>query len=91
MSLSLILAALWAIAATITALLPMRAQFVPGGALLLAAPGLLIFIGVQHGLWVTLLGLLAFASMFRNPLIYLVRRALGLPTHLPRELERRKP
>ncbi|MGR3344686.1 MAG: DUF2484 family protein [Paracoccaceae bacterium] len=91
MSLSLILGALWAIAATIVAMLPMRAQFVPGGALLLSAPALLIFIGVQHGLWVTLLGLLAFASMFRNPLIYLARRGLGLPARLPRELERRKP
>jgi len=91
MSLSLILAAIWAIAGTIVAMLPMRRQMWPGGALLLTAPGLLIFIGVQHGLWVTLLGLLAFASMFRRPLIYLVRRALGLPAHLPRELERRKP
>ncbi len=91
MSLSLILASIWAIATTIVAMLPMRRQFLPGAALLFSAPVLLVFIGYQHGFWITLLGLLAFASMFRNPLIYLGRKALGLPARLPKELENRKP
>ena len=69
----------------------MRRQFLPGIALLLSAPFLLAFLGVQHGIWITLLGLLAFASMFRNPLIYLGRKALGRPAPLPKEFERHKP
>ena len=84
MSLSLTLAALWAIAATIVALLPMRLQYVPGVALLVAAPFLLGFIGFEHGLWVAALGLAGFVSMFRNPLRYFYRRALGEIPEIPR-------
>lgn len=88
MSTPLILGALWVIAAAITAMLPMRAQMVPGLALLAAAPVLLVWIGWVHG-WVWLaLGLFAFVSMFRNPLRYFARRALGRPAPLPRELEK---
>lgn len=65
------------LAATVTALLPMRMQFAPGITLLVAAPILLIWIGYEHGFWVALLGLLAFMSMFRRPLAYLAKRALG--------------
>ena len=84
MSLSLTLAALWAIAATIVALLPMRLQYVPGVALLVAAPFLLGFIGFEHGLWVAALGLAGFVSMFRNPLRYFYRRARGEMPEIPR-------
>ena len=87
MSPSLISAAIWAILATIVALLPMRRQFIPGVILLFAAPVLLIFIGYQHGFWIAGLGLLGFLSMFRNPLIYLTRKAMGRPTPLPKELQ----
>ena len=87
MSWSFILACFWAIASAITAMLPMRRQYLPGITLLVAAPFLLAFLGYQHGMWVVVLGLIAAASMFRNPLIYLVRRALGLPVSLPKELE----
>ena len=79
MSLSLILACLWVLAAALVALLPMRAQFIPGGALLLAALPLLIFIGFQHGAIPVLIVLAAIVSMFRRPLgalaRHLVRRA----------------
>lgn len=79
MSLSLILGSLWVLAATITAFLPYRAQFPPGIFLLFAAPVLIGFIGYEHGpLWAGLAAL-GFASMFRNPLIYFARRALGRP------------
>ncbi len=85
MSASLTLACLWALLATGVALLPMRRQMVPGLALLIAAPALLVWIGWQHGVWWMLGGLAAFVSMFRNPLIYLARKALGRPAPDPRE------
>jgi len=86
MSLSLILGAIWAVAATITALLPMRRQFAPGATLLIIAPALIFYIGLQHGMWIAALGLLAFVSMFRNPLRYYLRKAMGKPVELPPEL-----
>jgi hypothetical protein len=88
MSLPMILGALWVVASAIVAMLPMRQQMVPGVALLLAAPVLLVWIGYAHGwLWLAL-GLFAFLSMFRNPLLYFARRALGRPARLPKELEK---
>ncbi len=80
MSLSLLLGIFWALAATVTALLPMRFQFVPGLTLLILAPVLICFIGYQHGFWVALLGLAAFVSMFRNPLRYFWRKAFAKGT-----------
>lgn len=88
MSTPLILGCLWVLAATVTAMLPMRRQMVPGLALLAAAPVLLLWIGWVHGwLWLAV-GLFAFLSMFRNPLLYFLRRALGRPAPLPKELEK---
>ncbi len=84
MSFSLIVAAIWAVLATVVALLPMRRQYAPGVTLLIAAPFILAFIGYQHGIWIALLGLLAFASMFRNPLIYFWRRARGQNPQVPK-------
>lgn len=88
MSLPLFLGAIWVIAATVTALLPMRMQYVPGLSLLIAAPVLLIWIGVEHGWWVAALGLAGFVSMFRNPLRYFWRRARGEQPELPKEFKR---
>jgi hypothetical protein len=88
MSSPLILGCVWVIAAAVVAMLPMRRQMLPGLALLIAAPALLIWIGLVHG-WVWLgFGLFAFLSMFRNPLLYFLRRALGRPAPLPEELEK---
>lgn len=88
MSTPLVLGCLWVLAAAATAMLPMRRQMVPGLALLAVAPVLLIWIGAVHGwLWLAL-GLFAFLSMFRNPLLYFLRRALGRPAPLPRELDK---
>jgi hypothetical protein len=86
MSLPLVLGAVWVIASAFTAMLPMRRQMIPGIGLLIAAPVLLIWIGWVHGwLWVAF-GSFAFLSMFRRPLIYFARRALGLPTDLSARL-----
>ncbi|MHA6267969.1 DUF2484 family protein [uncultured Aliiroseovarius sp.] len=77
MSPALIAAALWVLAATAVAFLPMRRQFAPGLVLLVAAPALIGWIGVLHGwLWAGI-GVVGFVSMFRRPLWYLARRSLG--------------
>jgi Protein of unknown function (DUF2484) len=88
MTASLIAACVWAIAATITALLPMKRQMIPGVTLLVTAPLLLVWVGWDHGWVLATLGLLGFLSMMRNPLIYFVKRALGKPVELPRELQK---
>jgi hypothetical protein len=86
MTAPLVIGCLWVLAAAATAMLPMKRQMVPGVALLIAAPMLLIWIGSVHG-WVwAAVGTLAFLSMFRNPLIYFARRAMGKPVELPPEL-----
>ena len=88
MSLPLILGCIWVLASAVTAMLPMRQQMLPGISLLLAAPVLLGWIGWVHGwLWLVV-GLIAFVSMFRNPLRYFLLRALGRPAPLPKELEK---
>jgi hypothetical protein len=79
----LILSCLWVLASALTAMLPMRLQYVPGIALLIAAPMLLVWLGLTLGAWIALAGALAVVSMFRNPLIYLTRRALDKPAHKP--------
>lgn len=79
---------LWILCAAIVAMLPMKRQMLPGLALLIVAPFLLGWIGWVHGwVWV-LVGTFAFVSMFRNPLLYFLRRALGRPAPLPKDLEK---
>jgi hypothetical protein len=69
MTYSLIIGCLWVLVATGTAMLPMRRQFPIGVTLLIAAPVLIVWIGVVLG------GLLAFLSMFRSPLMHFYTRA----------------
>lgn len=78
LSASIICAALRVVASAITAALPMRLQYPPGIALLVLAPVMIGFLGYQHGTVWLLLGLAAFVSMFRRPLVYLARKAMGL-------------
>ncbi|MBV1867685.1 MAG: DUF2484 family protein [Marinosulfonomonas sp.] len=87
MKFSLIAGAFWVIAATITALLPMRRQMAPGLVLLVLAPVLLIYIGYETSWWVTGLALAAFLSMFRNPLRALVKWMMGKPIEIPKEIQ----
>ncbi|MCG6902228.1 MAG: DUF2484 family protein [Rhodobacter sp.] len=77
MSPPLIIASLWVLAATVTAMLPMRLQYAPGLVLLAAAVPLLIWIGYDQGAWVTLFAFLAVLSLFRRPLAYFARKAFG--------------
>ncbi|GGD42626.1 DUF2484 family protein [Sinisalibacter lacisalsi] len=63
---SLVFAALWVIAATAVAFLPIRRQIIPGAALGLAGLALIVWIGVDHGWLWALPAFLAFASLFRN-------------------------
>jgi len=76
MSPALIAACLWVLAATLTALLPLRLQYAPGLALLIAAPPLLIWIGAVHGPVIAGAATLAWISFFRRPLGYFARRAM---------------
>jgi len=68
MSFSLIFGCIWVFIATVIATLPMRLQFPPGILLLIAAPLLIGWIGWEHGILPSLIGLFAFISMFRRPL-----------------------
>lgn len=73
----------WVFASATVAMLPMRYQYAPGILLLLAAPVLIVWIGYDVGYFAAAAALVAFLSMFRNPLIYLARKALGLPVIRP--------
>lgn len=73
----LVVGAVWVLAATLVALLPMKRQFLPGMALLLAAPTLLVWIGWTHGWMWLAFGLFAVLSMFRRPLQYYLARLAG--------------
>ncbi len=84
MSLPLILSALWVLAATVTALLPMRRQYLPGITLLILAPFLILWLSIAQGWWIAVLALFAFGSMFRNPLKYLIARLRGERPELPK-------
>lgn len=81
---SLIAACLWALIGTVTAFLPMRHQMIPGALLLLTAIPLMVWVGAENG-WVwTGLALVAFLSMMRRPLAFLVAKARGQHPELPR-------
>jgi hypothetical protein len=86
-SLPLILGLVWVLASASVAMLPMRRQMVPGLGLLLTAPVLLVWIGDDHGWFWLGFGLFAVVSMFRDPARHVLRRALGRPAPLPKELE----
>jgi hypothetical protein len=83
MSWSLMSGAVYVLCAAVVAMLPIRRQYWPAGIMLLAAPLLLAFIGYQHGWFWFVLGMLAFLSMFRNPLRYLWKKSRGEYVELP--------
>ncbi|MBE1282674.1 MAG: DUF2484 family protein [Rhodobacteraceae bacterium] len=77
MSLSIVVAALWVLAATAVAMLPMRRQYGPGLALLLLAPVLIGWLWIDQGWVVGCAALAGFVSMFRHPLRYFWRKWRG--------------
>lgn len=81
---SLFIGCIWVLLAVVTALLPMRRQYVPGVTLLLLAPVLIIWIGIDFGWIVGVLAAAAFVSMFRNPLHYIYARMRGEKPELPK-------
>lgn len=77
------LCVLWVFASVGVAMLPMRQQYIPGVALLLLAPVLIVMIGMKVGWFMAALGVAAFVSMFRNPLLYIVAKLRGQNPQLP--------
>lgn len=77
MSPVLIAACLWVLAATVTAMLPMRYQRIAGIPLLLGAFALIWLIWRDYGALPGVLALAAFVSMFRRPLTALARHLAG--------------
>ena len=61
----------------------MRRQYVPGIGLLLLAPVLIIWIGLDYGWLVAVLAVAAFVSMFRNLLRYIYLRLKGEHPEIP--------
>ncbi len=74
---------LWVFASAGVAMLPMRQQYIPGIALLLAAPVLIVLIGMKVGWFMALLGVAAFVSMFRNPLRFILAKLRGQNPQVP--------
>lgn len=79
MSLSLILAALWALTANVLALLPSRDNhWRRAYALIASGIPLLGYVSYENGPWIGLIVLLAGMSVLRWPVIYLTRWLRGL-------------
>jgi len=68
MNMTIALASMWVVAATIVAMLPLHHQFRPGSLLLVSAPPMITLLAMQYGVLVGLLAVAAFVSMFRHPL-----------------------
>jgi hypothetical protein len=73
----------WVFASVGVAMLPMRRQYVPGVALLLSAPVLVVMIGLQVGWLIAALALAGFVSMYRNPLKFLIAKLRGQNPQVP--------
>ena len=91
MSWPLIAGFLWVVACAVTAMLPMRHQYAPGIILLILAPLIIAWIGYEHGWVVALMGLAAVLSMFRAPLRYFLKKALGVTVRRPEETAKDAP
>ncbi|MGC1494266.1 MAG: DUF2484 family protein [Sulfitobacter sp.] len=74
---------LWVFTSVAVAMLPMRKQYFPGVILLIAAPILIVMIGLQTGWIVAALAIAAFVSMFRNPLKYILAKLKGENPEVP--------
>lgn len=77
------ISALWVLASAAVAMLPINHQIIPGMGLLLAAPVLIIAIGVHVGWLMAALAIAAFVSMYRNPLRFFWARFKGENPQVP--------
>ena len=64
----------------------MRMRYVPGVCLLICAAPLLGWIAQKYGVLWLVFSVFALVVMFRRPVLYSARRALGLPEMLLTEL-----
>jgi hypothetical protein len=78
---------IWVFASAACAMLPMRHQYVPGVILLILAPLLIIWIGVQVSPLISIAAVVAFISMFRNPLRFIWAKLRGQNPKMPKELD----
>lgn len=75
---AVLVAAVWALAVNLVAMLPHnRLHFTLGGILLLCFPVVLWFIGQAFGGWAVFAIVLVGLSLYRLPLVYYVKKALG--------------
>lgn len=79
---------LWVFASAACAMLPIRHQNVPAVILLIAAPILIVLIGIQLNPWVAIAAVVAFISMFRNPLRFIWAKMRGQNPQLPTEMNK---
>ena len=79
MSMTMALAVIWVIAATIVAVMPLHHQFRPGSLLLAASPPMLVMLALDFGLLVGMMACCAFVSMFRHPLRYFWSKLRATP------------
>jgi O-antigen ligase len=77
MSLPVTLACLWVLATAAIALLPIRRQILPGIVLIALALVLLVWLVRDHGPWIVLPVVAVLLSMFRRPIVALIRLAIG--------------
>ena len=75
----------WVFASAACAMLPIRYQYVSAVILLIAAPILILLIGIQVSAWIAIAAIVASISMFRNPLRYLWAKIRGQNLQRPRE------
>lgn len=80
----IVICCVWVLASAAVAMLPMRRQYVPGVMLMMAAPVLIWAMATTFGWLLGAVALCAFLSMFRNPLIYMARRAMGQTPEIPK-------
>ena len=77
---------IWVFYPVAFAMLPMLLQYIPAVILLIAAPIMTVWIGIQLNVWVSIVAVFAFGSMFRNPLRYLWTKLRGQNPKLLPEL-----
>lgn len=76
---AIFVAALWALAVNLVAMLPHnRLHFTLGGVLLLCFPIVLWLIGRAFGGWAVFAIVLVGVSLYRLPLVYYAKKVLGL-------------